>query len=174
MTYNTRKGIRQRVATFFATFATCLQPVCNLSKTHINKPKTLIPCGFTACIFYVCNLCNLFSMVLVYIENFFYFFIFQHNPQKQVAKVANINMHLRNRIAAGFSALVHKILKVANGLQTGCKGCKKGCKGCNIVRIPFVQHKKGDTSKGCKKVAKVAILSGFLSYNTRKGIRQRL
>lgn len=54
-------------------------------------------------------------------------------------------MHLRNRITAGFSALVHKKLKVANGLQTGCKGCKK--------------------------VAKVAILSGFLSCVIRTGER---
>ncbi len=51
-------------------------------------------------------------------------------------------MHLRNRITAGFSALVHKKLKVANGLQTGCKGCKKSCKGCNIVRIPFLCYTK--------------------------------
>ena len=51
-------------------------------------------------------------------------------------------MHLRNRITAGFSALVHKKLKVANGLKTGCKGCKKSCKGCNIVRIPFLCYTK--------------------------------
>ena len=51
-------------------------------------------------------------------------------------------MFLRNRITTGFSVLVHKKIKVANGLQTGCKGCKKGCKGCYIVRIPFLCYRK--------------------------------
>ena len=59
-------------------------------------------------------------------------------------------MHLRNRITAGFSALVHKKLKVANWWQTGGKGGKKSCKGCNIVRIPFLCYTNRD-NKGTKK-----------------------
>ena len=85
VSYNTRKWIRQKVSKLQP-----LQPFCNLCnpfatrlqpfKKHLNKSKTLIQCGFTACMFYLCNLCNLFSRVLVYREKFFYFLFSQHNP----------------------------------------------------------------------------------------------
>lgn len=81
-------------------------------------------------------------------------------------------MHLRNRITAGFSALVHKKLKVANGLQTGCKGCKKSCKGCNIVRIPFLCYtKQGSGERVTTKEQKKGNREGREGQKKGKGWR---
>ena len=83
-------------------------------------------------------------------------------------------MYLRNRITAGFSALVHNKTKVANGLQTGCKGCKKGCKGCHMVRIPFLRYPKQGSGERATTVDGVNRPRSPVSDNTRKGIRQKV
>ena len=76
--YNTRKGIRQKVAKLQP-----LQPKSNLFATF-QKQHQQAENPYTTRVYsvhiYICNLCNLFSRVLVYRENFFLFFIFQHNP----------------------------------------------------------------------------------------------
>ena len=78
VSYNTRKGIRQKVAILQP-----LQPICNPFATFQKTPQQAVN-PYTMRVYsvqiYTCNLCNLFSRVLVYRENFFYFFIFQHNP----------------------------------------------------------------------------------------------
>ena len=86
---NTRKVIRQKVAIchlchLSATSATLLPPFCHLSK---NTPTTVNPRGVRvySVHFYFCHLCHLFLRVLLYREFFYFFFIFPHNHQKQVA-----------------------------------------------------------------------------------------
>ena len=61
--------------------ATYLQPF----KKHINKSKTLIPCGFTACIFTFATFATYFRWSL-YIEKTFFIFYFSTQPLKTGCK----------------------------------------------------------------------------------------
>ena len=103
--YNTRKVIRQKVAnrlqrlphcqdSFLVLYVKRLQicNLCNLLATHlqpfkkyVNKPKTLIPCGFTACIFTFATFATYFRGSL-YIEKTFFIFYFSTQPLKTGCK----------------------------------------------------------------------------------------
>ena len=81
VSYNTRKVISQKVAKLQP-----LQPVCNQFATF-QKTRQQVENPYTMRVYivhiYICNLCNLFSRVLVYRENFFYFLFFHTTPKKR-------------------------------------------------------------------------------------------
>ena len=85
VSYNTRKVIRQKVAKLQP-----LQPACNPFATF-QKIRQQAENPYTMRVYsvyiYICNLCNLFSRVLVYRENFFYFLFFNTTPKNRLQRL---------------------------------------------------------------------------------------
>ncbi len=103
VSYNTRKVIRQKVAkvSTLSGFLYCvirqkvaklqpLQPTCNPFATF-QKIRQQVENPYTMRVYsvyiYICNLCNLFSRVLVYRENFFYFLFFNTTPKNRLQRL---------------------------------------------------------------------------------------
>ena len=82
---NTRKVIRKKVAILQP-----LQPICNLFATfqkHHQQAENPYTTRVYSVHIYICNLCNLFSRVLVYRENFFYFLFFHTTPKNRLQRL---------------------------------------------------------------------------------------